>query len=280
MIWTAYAGEAGINDRLSPIVAMAGFLASEEKWTVFDAAWANLLTAHGLSYLNADELTRRKKAFLGWSDRRHNEFLLGAHELISKYLGAGFVALMRKSDFRHLYKSDAAQNRQVEDAPYGVLFRACVSFCLGILAGEYGEEVKGKRLDFVLDEQGIIPEAHHLYYMLKHDSHSDPIMKEMLGPVLGVARKERSPGCQVAGLLLDGAYRQAKMEHGKTPSRPIEKSAFARPDIPINRNEIPIFRLPLGREVLESLRAGLFMEAEAWRKFSREALEQGRLRRG
>jgi hypothetical protein len=280
MIWTAYADEAGINDHRSPIVAMAGFLASEENWIAFDAAWANLLTAHGVSYLDADDLTRRKKAFFGWSDGRHNEFLLGAHELISKYLGAGFVALMRKSDFRDLYKPGARQIRPIEDTPYGVLFRACVSFCLGILAGEWEEEVKGQRLDFVLDETGRIPEARHLYDILKHDSHSDPIMKEMLGPVLGVARKESSSGCQVAGLLVDGAYRQAKMEHGRTSSLPIEKSAFARPDIPVNRNEIPIFRLPLGREVLESLRPSLFMEAEAWRKFSREALEQGRLRRG
>jgi hypothetical protein len=279
MIWTAYANEAGINDHLSPIVAMAGFLGLKEKWTAFDAAWADLLAAHGVSYLDAGELTRRKKAFLGWSDRRHNEFLLAAHELISKYLGAGFVALTRKSDFRDHYKPGAGQKRLIEHAPYGVLFRACVSFCLGILACEYGEEAKSKRLDFVLDEQGIIPEAHHLYYMLKHDSHCDPIMKEMLGPGLGVAGKASSPGCQVAGLLLDGAYRQAKMEHGKTPSLPIEKSAFARTDIPVNPNEIPIFRLPLGREVLESLQAGLFMEARAWRKFSREALEQGRLRR-
>jgi hypothetical protein len=280
MIWTAYADEAGINDHLSPIVAMAGFLGSDEKWSAFDAAWADLLGAHGVSYLDADELTRRKKAFLGWSDRRHGEFLLAAHELISKYLGAGFVALMRKSDFRDHYKPGAGQKRPIEDTPYGVLFRACVSFCLGVLAGEYGEEVKGNRLDFVLDERGRIPETRHLYYILKHDSHSDPIMKDMLGPALGVARKESSPGCQVAGLLLDGAYRQAKVEHGKTPSLPIEKSAFARPDIPVNRNEIPIFRLPLGREVLESLRSGSFMEAEAWRKYSREALEQGRLRRG
>jgi hypothetical protein len=279
MIWTAYADEAGLGDYLSPIGAMAGFLASEESWTAFDVAWANLLTAHGLSYLDMDELTRRKKAFHGWSDRRHNEFLLGAHELISKYLGAGFVALMRKSDFRDLYKPGAGQKRLIEDTPYGVLFRACVSFCLGILAAEYGEEVKGKRFDFVVDQRGKIADARRLYDILQHDSHSDPIMTEMLGPVIGLAGKESSPGCQVAGLLLDGAYRQAKMEHGKTPSLPIEKSAFARPDIPVNRNEIPIFRLPLGREVLESLRAGLFMDAEASRKFSREALEQGRLRR-
>jgi hypothetical protein len=278
MIWTAYADQAGIEARLSPIAAMAGFLGSEDKWSAFDAAWSDLLTAHGVSYLDTDDLTGHKKAFRGWSDRRHGEFLLAAHELICKYLGAGFVALMRKSDFRDLYKPGTRQKRPIEDTPYGVLFRACVSFCLGILAGEYGDKVEGQRLDFVLEGRGKIADARYLYHMLQHN-HSGPIMKEMLGSSLGVTRKERSPGCQVAGLLLDGAYRQAKMEHGKTLSLPIEKSAFARSDIPVNRNEIPIFRLPLGREVLESLRTGMFMEAEAWHKFSREALEQGRLRR-
>jgi hypothetical protein len=67
MIWIAYADEAGIDDRV-PIMAMGGFLSTEDRWIAFDRAWAELVHAHGIEYSHADDLVRRKKAFSGWSD--------------------------------------------------------------------------------------------------------------------------------------------------------------------------------------------------------------------
>jgi hypothetical protein len=107
---------------------------------------------------------------------------------------------------------------------------------------------------------------------------ADPIMKEMLGPALRELDK-MSPGCQAADLMLCAAYHQAKAEHGEVPERPIEDSDFARADAPITSDEIPTFRLPIGRQVFESLKTELFMEAEARRKFAHEVLRQSRLRR-
>jgi hypothetical protein len=97
----------------------------------------------------------------------------------------------------------------------------------------------------------------------------------MLGPALREADK-MSPGCQAADLMLCAAYHQAKAEHGKVPERPIEDSDFARADAPITPDEIPTFRLPIDRQVFESLKTEPFMEAEARRKLAQEALRQSR----
>jgi hypothetical protein len=129
-----------------------------------------------------------------------------------------------------------------------------------------------------LEKSHKIGDAHRLYGLFKKDRRADPIMKEMLGPALREADK-MSPGCLAADLMLCAAYHQAKAEHGKVPERPIEESDFARADVQVTHNEIPTIRLPIGREVFESLKTELFMEAEARRKFAQEALRQSRLRR-
>jgi hypothetical protein len=164
---------------------------------------------------------------------------------------------------------------------YGVLFRVCVSFALGILVYEYGDVAKNEKLNFILEDgANNRGDAQQLYGLFKKDRRADPIMRNLLGPVLDFRGKKESPGCQAADLKLGGAMLQTKMEHAKTPERPIEDTDLASADAPLIPNKAPSFRLPITREVLESLKNQLFMEAEARRKFPEVALTQSRLLRG
>jgi hypothetical protein len=271
MIWTVLADEAGTHGP-SPLIAMGGFLSTAEQWEKFDCAWADHLSRFNLPYSHGHELVQRHEG-------KHNEFVLSAHGLINQYLGAGFVAVLRKGDYKKYYRSGQKPKKLPQDTQYGVLFRALVSISLGLIVYEKGDDAaKEDVINFVLENGAKSGDAQRLYGLFKKDRRADPIMKQMLDPVLDFAEKEDSPGCQVADLMLYAAYRQELTEHGEAPSI-IEESSFASADAPIRPNEIPTFRIPIGQEVLESLKEGLLMEEKARRQYAKQLLKNSRLRR-
>jgi hypothetical protein len=87
----------------------------------------------------------------------------------------------------------------------------------------------------------------------------------MLGD-LDFADKKEAPGCQAADLMLGGAIRQERTEHGIKPSM-IEQSSFADITQPVNSDDVATFRIPVTRVVLESLRKDMFVEADIRREW-------------
>jgi hypothetical protein len=87
----------------------------------------------------------------------------------------------------------------------------------------------------------------------------------MLGE-LHFADKRKSPGCQAADLMLGGAIRQERTEHGVRPSL-IEHSSLADTAQPVDAEDVPTFRIPVTRTVLESLRENMFAEADIRREW-------------
>jgi len=118
-------------------------------------------------------------------------------------------------------------------------------------------------------------DADRLYKMFKNDRKVEPVIKNMLGPVLGLAEKKESPGCQVADLILGGAYRQELTEHNIEPSD-IEQSSFVGTPQQIDPHNVPIFRLPITSEILQSLNESLLIEEEERRKFAQQLLINSR----
>ena len=102
MIWTAYIDEADSHG--APIMAMGGFLSTETEWSSFVQRWNDtLLYSHGLTHSHAVDLVHKKKEFKGWTNARHDEFVLGVRELMNAHLNAGFVANLRRDDYQKHY---------------------------------------------------------------------------------------------------------------------------------------------------------------------------------
>jgi hypothetical protein len=149
---------------------------------------------------------------------------------------------------------------------YGVLLRACVSFTLAIIAYQLNEEVKDEVVHFVLEKGGTKPDyARQLFQQFKTDPLADPMLRGMLGNFCFAGKKE-SPGCQAADLMLGGAIRQERTEHGMKPSL-IEQSSFADVTQPVNDEDVATYRIPVTSVVLESLREHMFAEAEIRRQW-------------
>ena len=265
MIWTVYIDEADSHG--APVMAMGGFLSLADEWEDFDQRWTGtLLYSHNLSHSHTVDLVHRKNEFRGWDNSRHNEFVLGARELINAHLIAGFVAVLRRDDYRSHYKSLPKPRKPPEDSMYGVLFRACVSFSLAAVAFQLNDDVQGETVNFVLEKGGTKPDyARQLFEQFKADPLVDPLLKGMLGD-LDFADKKQSPGCQAADLMLGGAIRQERTEHGIKPNL-IEQSSFADATQPVDAEDVATFRVPVTRVILRSLRESMFVEADIRREW-------------
>jgi hypothetical protein len=102
-------------------MAMGGFLSLADKWEDFDQRWnGTLLYSHNLSHSHTVDLIHRKNEFKGWTDERHNEFVLGARELMNEHLNAGFVAVLRRDDYHKHYKALPKPRKPPGDTMYGV----------------------------------------------------------------------------------------------------------------------------------------------------------------
>jgi Protein of unknown function (DUF3800) len=265
MIWTAYIDEADTHG--APVMAMGGFVSAKADWDVFDTVWkGSLLFSHNLSHSHAVDLIHRHKAFKGWTTDRHTDFVLGARELMNAHLNTGFVAVLRRDDYHDHYRALPKPRKPPEDTMYGVLLRACVSFTLAIVSYQLDEEVQNEVVDFVLETGGTKPDyARQLFKRFKTDPLADPALRSMLGNI-DFADKRNSPGCQAADLMLGGAIRQERLEHGKEPTL-IDHSSFADVTKPVDAEDIATYRIPVTREILRSLRDRMFVEAELRRQW-------------
>jgi hypothetical protein len=178
MIWTVYIDEADSHG--VSVMAMGGFLSTEPEWNGFNERWnANLLYSHNLSHSHAADLVHKKKEFKGWTNARHNEFVLGARELMNTYLNAGFVAVLRRDDYHKHYKALPKPRKPPEDSIYGVLLRACVSFTLAIIAYQLNDEVQNEVVNFLLERGGIKENyAQQLFQRFQTDHLADPMLGE------------------------------------------------------------------------------------------------------
>ena len=265
MIWTVYIDEADSHG--APVMAMGGFLSLADKWQDFDQRWiGTLLYSHNLSHSHAVDLIHKKNQYRGWSNIRHNEFVLGARELMNAHLNAGFVAVLRRDDYHNHCKALPKPRKPPEDSMYGVLLRACVSFSVAAVSLHLNKNVRDERVNFVLEKGGTKPDyARQLFQRFKTDPLADPMFRAMLGD-LEFADKKKSPGCQAADLMVGGAVRHERTEHGMKPSL-IEHSSFADVTKPVDPEDVPTFRIPVTRTVLGSLRRNMFVEADIRREW-------------
>jgi hypothetical protein len=211
-------------------------------------------------------LVHKKKEFKGWTNAQHNEFVLGARELMNTYLNAGFVAVLRRDDYQKHYRALPKPRKPPEDSIYGVLLRACVSFSLAIIVYELNDEVQHHVVNFCLEKGGTKDNhAGQLFQQFKTDPLADPIFRGMLGNLI-LVHKKKSPGCQAADLMLGGAIRNERIEHGMKPSL-IEQSSIADPNRPVSEEDVATYRIPVTRAVLKSLRDNMFAEAEIRRQW-------------
>lgn len=272
MIVTAHLDESGTHTQ-SAISVMAGYVATSAQWERFGAYWTALLRKAGVQHIHAVELFKRTKQFKGWRAEDVNTLAIALDGVIARHLQLGFSVIIRDDDYKNIYGARPNPKRLPKDTKYGVCFRACLAFVPSFIASELKRAAQTSpahqiTIDFAL-EQGHrnAGDAQRLFALFKADAL--PEWRHLVG-AMDLSTKD-SPGAQAADFLAYCIYRAESLEHGDAPSI-IEKSSYVA-DTSVIANTYPrhsvpqygpmLFRIPVSRQVLQSLKDDLFaIEAE------------------
>jgi hypothetical protein len=279
MIITTYLDESGTHAQ-SPISVMAGYVGTATQWQRFEANWTALVRKAGVQFVHGVELSKRTGQFKGWRAEDVNALMVSLDGVIATHLQLGFSVIVRDDDYKSIYAAGPHPRHVPKDTKYGVCFRACLAFVPSLIASEL-KLAKQTPLDsqmtinFVL-EQGHrnVGDARRLFDLYKADL--SPEWEQFVG-TLETSTKD-SPGSQAADFLAYAVYRAEIVEHGQAQSI-VEESSYVV-DFPLVANSYPrqpvpqkgpaVFRIPVSRAILQSLKDDLFA-LEAERRSARSA---------
>lgn len=74
MVMTAYLDESGTHGPQSPLVTVAGFLATAEQWDNYERDMASLMSEYGVRKFHAKEFRGRKGDFKNWPRPKRARF--------------------------------------------------------------------------------------------------------------------------------------------------------------------------------------------------------------
>ena len=271
MILTVCLDESGTHAD-SPISVMAGYVGTAAQWKHVEADWAALVAKAGVRHIHAVDLFRRMKQFRGWKSEDVDALALSLDGVIARYLQLGF-SVIRDDDYKNTYGAGPHPKRPVKDTTYGVCFRGCLAFVPSFIASELklagqGALAELTRIDFALEGgHANVGDARRLFELYKKDAL--PEWQHLIGE-FDTSTKD-SVGAQAADFLAYAVYRAELLEYGQAASD-IETSSYVA-DAPMIANNYPrapvpqggpmLFRNPITRDVLQSLKDDLFaIEAE------------------
>lgn len=126
MVTTGYFDESGTHAD-SPIVTVAGFIASAEQWAAYERELTALNLEYGVKVFHAKDLRGRKGDFKNWLTRRRATYNSRFLKLADDHLGCGLATLVRTLDYRNIYRAGEFPRGARPDTTYGLCFRAALA---------------------------------------------------------------------------------------------------------------------------------------------------------
>ena len=186
---------SGTTDQDSPVVCMAGYVASLPAWLSFEHAAKSIFDEYGVEVLEGKKFYRNKGEFRGWKDDKKESFIRDIqHNAILGRLDAGVVFSAPKAAW---VSAKREHNLAHQESAFGFCFRAIIDALFGdAIIGEVLR--KGETLSLVLefgdsnagDAQRIFNEAKAFSAFNRQKLYS-----------FGFASKESARGLQIADFL-------------------------------------------------------------------------------
>jgi len=143
--FTAYFDESGTHAG-SPVVAVAGFISTIERWRIVEKEWRTVLRMYKLDYFHMTDFENRRGPYQGWADGQRQTVIKRLLGIIKRYVLSGFSAAVVTADYDRL--SIDEQSRLVD--PYTV----CAFWCIRDVGGWLAELGRDDRVAHVF-ERGI-----------------------------------------------------------------------------------------------------------------------------
>jgi hypothetical protein len=248
MAMTAYLDESGTHGTESPVVILTCAIATTAQWAAYETEFAELLAEFGAKTFHAKKLRGSKGDFKGWPVKKKALFNSRFLQLNDRYLSAGFVIELSKSDYDEIYRSGHFPPRARPDTQYSLCFRAALWRSL-----IYMQERKQEWPLTVVLEQGHqnCGDALRVYGETRERLSDE--FQAILGPIALDSKATCLP-IAAADLL---AYSAFRMSVGATKHPILDVIAAGPSDPPYIVTNVPMRRIIIGRETLAALRDDL-----------------------
>src|SRR6476620_924863 len=104
MVMTAYFDESGTHGEESPVVTIAGFIASVDQWSSYGSDLSQLLTEYEVRVFHARKFRTGKGDFKGWPTPRRAQFNSRFLKLADDHLACGLATVLRFDDYANIYR--------------------------------------------------------------------------------------------------------------------------------------------------------------------------------
>ena len=115
----------------SPILVVAGFLAADAHWALFEAEWKAVLSDFGITGFHMQHFAGCKKEFRGMEERQRKRLMAGLLDILQRRIQFGFGCAVHVKAFRELFKG---KERAAIGSPYALCALGC-----NLLVGEWAE---------------------------------------------------------------------------------------------------------------------------------------------
>jgi hypothetical protein len=126
MAMTGFFDESGTHGAESPVVIVAGFIASVEQWDAYERDLSALFAEYGVKRFHAKDLRGRKGDFEGWPTPKRARFNSRFLRLADDRLACGLVTVLQSADYHNIYRSGAIMRTARPDTQYGLCVRAAL----------------------------------------------------------------------------------------------------------------------------------------------------------
>lgn len=120
--FAAFFDESGTHG--SPVLALAGYLATVEQWTEFSREWGEALNQESLTHFHMSKFEARRGEFTGWDKERRLRLQKRLIGIIKRRVNVGIFCALNLRD----YEETMTEWRK---AHFGSPYNFCVKLCLG-----------------------------------------------------------------------------------------------------------------------------------------------------
>lgn len=146
MIFTAYFDEADTHGP-EPTIIMAAFLGHAYQWRRFEIKLARIQAKYGFRIFHAKDFKAKAGEFSQWPDEKCALLVGELTDLVRDNLTEGVAVHLEYARYVNEYRAAPIPRKMALDSQYGVCFRSCLGYMLGVMqARQYRD-----RLNVVLE---------------------------------------------------------------------------------------------------------------------------------
>jgi hypothetical protein len=249
MVMTGYFDESGTHGADSPLVTVAGFIATAEQWGTYERDFGQLLADYGVETFHARKFRGRKGDFKEWPRSKRAQFNSRFLKLADDHLSYGLAMILPSQDYARIYRSAKFPRYARPDTEYGLCVRAALWKSIVVM--------KDRPQDWPLNV--VLEGGHRNEWDAARVFHE---IKDNLLPeyarMLGFISFGSKGDCRPLAMADALAYAMFRMSAGfsKHPTEP--NAAVVGPaDPPYYVHKIPMSRTLIDENTLAALRDGL-----------------------